>query len=127
LYRDGLLRRIHCLEKQKLIARERKRHGWVVRVTESGRALAVGSQHPEARWGRNWDGWWRQFIFDLPVHQQGSRVSLIRWLRHNGFGYLQDSARGFFTPYARILRCSLKSSWIMRWKGGLVSIQLGSE
>jgi phenylacetic acid degradation operon negative regulatory protein len=30
-------------------------------------------------------------IFDLPVGQQRARSSLIRWLRSNGFGYLQDS------------------------------------
>jgi phenylacetic acid degradation operon negative regulatory protein len=96
LYRNGLLRRVHWLEKQRWIAREQKRHGWVVRVTESGRDVAVGSRDPEARWERTWDGWWRQFVFDLPIHQQKLRVSLLRWLRRNGFGYLQDSV--WITP-----------------------------
>jgi phenylacetic acid degradation operon negative regulatory protein len=31
------------------------------------------------------------FIFDLPVEQKKARDSLLRWLKRNRFGYLQDS------------------------------------
>jgi DNA-binding transcriptional regulator PaaX len=91
LYRHGLLRRIRHLEAQRMLARQGGRADWAVRLTESGRLAATGGRDPQARWRRPWDGWWRQFVFDLPVGEQAKRAVLLRWLRHNGFGYLQDS------------------------------------
>lgn len=96
LYQNGLLGRIHYLEKQKFLEREGKGSDWVFRVTKAGRKRVCGGRDPEERWHRKWDGWWRLLVFDLPVHEQRSRSTLIRWLRQNGFGYLQDSV--WITP-----------------------------
>lgn len=91
LSRNGLLKRAQYLEAQKFLAREGKRTEWVYRLTDQGRLRACGGRDPVARWARPWDGWWRLFVFDLPVSQQRVRLALLRWLRRNGFGYLQDS------------------------------------
>jgi phenylacetic acid degradation operon negative regulatory protein len=96
LYRNGLLRRIRYLEAQKLLAREKHGAEWVWRLTSEGSLKAGGGFNPEIRWERPWDGWWRQLVFDLPVGQQRARVQLIRWLRQQRFGYLQDSV--WITP-----------------------------
>jgi len=95
LHANGLLDRLQYLEREKLIEREqkrdRKRMERVFRITAAGRERAHGGRDPEAHWRRPWDGWWRQIVFDLPTHQHKTRSSLIRWLRRNEFGYLQDS------------------------------------
>ncbi len=91
LYRNGLLRRMHYLEKQKWLLREGKKSEWVYKLTEAGRQHALGGRDPEAYWRRPWDGWWRQIVFDLPVERRRERKLLIRWFRQHGFGYLQDS------------------------------------
>src|ERR1043166_329408 len=91
LYENGFLRRVHYLEKQKFLLREGKRGDWIVKLTQAGRQLALGGRDAEALWQRGWDGWWRQIAFDLPLAQHRTRSTLIRWLRRNGFGYLQDS------------------------------------
>jgi phenylacetic acid degradation operon negative regulatory protein len=95
LYSNGLLARLRHLEKQKLLARVGKSKGrgqeWVFEITDAGRVRICGGRDPEDRWRRKWDGWWRQFVFDLPMTHHATRPRLIRWLRGNGFGYLQDS------------------------------------
>ncbi len=91
LYRNGLLRRVRYLETQKLLARKREGSKWVWKVTAAGRQSAQGGREPERLWQRRWDGWWREIVFDLPVTEHRARSSLVRWLRANGFGYLQDS------------------------------------
>lgn len=95
LYSNGLLKRLHYLERQKLLARLGKSKGkgqdWVFQLTDAGRVHAWGGRDPEERWQRKWDGWWRQFVFDLPMTHHATRPRLIRWLRANGYGYLQDS------------------------------------
>ncbi len=92
LYRNGLLQRMHYLEKQKFLLREgKKKAGWVYRLTKVGRERALGGHDPEERWRRPWDGWWRQIVFDLPIAHWRERKLLIKWFREHGFGYLQDS------------------------------------
>jgi DNA-binding transcriptional regulator PaaX len=93
LYRNGLLRRLHTLEAQKFLLSEKKpgRAEWVYRLTQMGRLRAFGGCDPQRRWERPWDGWWREIVFDLPVREQRLRKLLVRWLRQNRFGYLQDS------------------------------------
>jgi phenylacetic acid degradation operon negative regulatory protein len=95
LYANGFLKRVQYLERQKFLEREakrdRKRMARVFRVTEAGRQHALGGRDPEQYWQREWDGVWRLIVFDLPTGQHKTRSTLIRWLRHNGFGYLQDS------------------------------------
>ena len=61
------------------------------RLTESGKRRALRGHDVEEHWKREWDGWWRQLIFDLPVEEQQARQKLLRWLHRRGFGYLQDS------------------------------------
>lgn len=93
LYQNGWMHRLRYLEGQQWLQRERRADGWVCQLTATGRAQAKGGRDAEAWWQRPWDGWWRQIVFDLPVgpgHQR-TRASLIRWLRRNGFGCLQDS------------------------------------
>src|SRR5713101_7202546 len=93
LYQNGWQRRLQYLETQQLLQHERQSTGWVFKLTDAGRAQVRGARDPEACWQRTWDGWWRQIVFDLPVVAGHKRLrrSLIRWLRNNGFGYLQDS------------------------------------
>jgi phenylacetic acid degradation operon negative regulatory protein len=96
LYKNGLLGRVHYLEAQKFLARERKGTEWMFKITEAGQLRACGGRDPERRWQRPWDGSWRQLVFDLPMREHMHRPKLIRWLRRNGFGYLQDSV--WITP-----------------------------
>jgi len=79
------------LEQKQLLQRERRAGRIVWRLTELGRIVSVGGRHPERQWQRPWDGQWRILVFDLPAHQKAIRARLLRWLRQNGFGYLQDS------------------------------------
>jgi DNA-binding transcriptional regulator PaaX len=82
-------------------ARRLEQYGWAQRVkengqpwlqlTEQGRLTALGGRDPVPQWDRPWDGRWRMFVFDLPVGQTAVRQRLLRWLRQQRFGYLQDS------------------------------------
>lgn len=63
----------------------------IVRLTESGRAAALGGRDPEACWGRPWDGKWRLVLFDVPESRMALRTKLRRRLRALHFGYLQNS------------------------------------
>lgn len=96
LYHNGLLSRIHYLEAQKFLERKGSGKDWVFQITKAGRARVCGGRNPDEYWNRKWDGWWRMLVFDLPLERQRSRATLIRWLRQNGFGYLQDSV--WITP-----------------------------
>lgn len=84
-------RRLCTLRSDGLVERRRDASGWVYSLTESGRRLLTGAHDPETRWKRSWDGHWRQIIFDLPARQRALRAELLRWLRAQHFGYLQDS------------------------------------
>jgi phenylacetic acid degradation operon negative regulatory protein len=98
LYQNGLLHRFQYLEAKKYIERRDKGKEWVFRVTDSGRRFLARDRDPEVEWSRKWDGLWRMFVFDLPTPRHKERSSLIRWLRRNGFGYLQDSV--WISPHA---------------------------
>jgi phenylacetic acid degradation operon negative regulatory protein len=79
------------LEQRKFISRHGRAGQLVYRLTRLGRLAALGDRDPETRWRRAWDGRWRIVVFDLPVGHQRIRQRFLRWLRQNGFGYLQDS------------------------------------
>lgn len=92
--REGLLRRIGELERQKLLERQPTRTTdakRIVRLTEAGRLAALGGRDPLACWGRSWDERWRIVLFDLPFDAEAVRVKLHRLLRNRHFGYLQGS------------------------------------
>jgi phenylacetic acid degradation operon negative regulatory protein len=101
-WRHGWRRQVHRLEDKELIRRERHAGQLVFQLTELGRLTACGGRDPEARWQRRWDGQWRMIIFDLPGRQQLVRQRLLRWLRQNGFGYLQNSVWIHPDPLTRI-------------------------
>jgi len=84
-------RQIKRLANQQLVAQEQRAQELVCQLTELGRLRALGGRDPEACWRRPWDGQWRMVIFDLPQHQHALRRQFLRWLRQNGFGYLQNS------------------------------------
>lgn len=93
LEQHGWRRRLELLRQQGALERSRQGTKWVYRLTTTGRTQVHGARDPEVMWGRRWDGWWRQILFDLPV-QPGhvrARAKLLRWLRRENFGYLQDS------------------------------------
>jgi phenylacetic acid degradation operon negative regulatory protein len=96
-YRTGLMRQAAFLEKQKLVehdgslAKDR-----LYRLTAQGRLHALGGRDPEQRWARSWDGLWRLVLFDVSMGQNAQRERLRRYLRHKGFGYLQNSV--WITP-----------------------------
>lgn len=97
-YREGFLRQIHALEARTFI--ERHPGGGaaeaIYRLSEKGRLVALGGRDPIAQWKRQWDGQWRMVLFDLPEVKASGRVKLRRFLRGNGFGYLQNSV--WITP-----------------------------
>ena len=94
-YRSGFLREISRLEKQQLLERRAGMHR-VYRLTQEGRLRALGGRDPQVQWSRPWDGQWRLVCFDLPTTQNHQRRKLQRYLRRNGFGYLQKSV--WITP-----------------------------
>ena len=96
LNQNGLWQRMYWLEKRRLITKQGQSGAWVYRLTKTGRSAVSGGLDPEKQWARGWDGHWRQLIFDLPVKQRRTRERLLRWLRWNRFGYLQDSV--WITP-----------------------------
>ncbi len=91
MHEHGLGRRLSTLRRSGLVERRKDASGWVYSLTESGRRFLSGKHTPEVRWKRPWDGHWRQIIFDLPSRQRTLRAELLRWLKANHFGYLQDS------------------------------------
>jgi phenylacetic acid degradation operon negative regulatory protein len=88
---NGLERRLDSLRQNGFVERQKDASGWVYSLTDSGRRFLSGTHDPETRWKRPWDGHWRQIIFDLPSRQRALRAELLRWLKANHFGYLQDS------------------------------------
>ncbi len=68
----------------------------IYRLTWKGRLQALGGRDPQARWSREWDGRWRLVLFDVPTPRNSHRARLRRYLRHKGFGYLQNSV--WITP-----------------------------
>src|SRR2546426_1144957 len=90
-YRRGLKRQLSRMEQRALLAREERAGQIGFRLTRLGRLAAMGGMDVKARWQRSWDGKWRMVLFALPVVRQPVRVKLLRWLRTNGFGYLQHS------------------------------------
>jgi len=93
-YRNGLLRQLATLERRQLV--ERAADDRLYRLTVQGRLHVLGGRDPEERWARVWDGKWRMVLFDLPSGQNAQRERLRRYLRDNGFGYLQNSV--WITP-----------------------------
>ena len=95
--RNGLARRLHYLEREKLVDRHPTAElSRVVRLTETGRLAALGGRDPAERWARAWDGRWRLVLFDLPSRKRELRMRWWRHLRAAGFGYLQNSV--WITP-----------------------------
>src|ERR1041385_675509 len=81
-YRNGFHRQLAELERQKLVESQAPASGLsaavserVLRLTESGRICALGGRDPELHWRRNWDGYWRLILFDLPVTRSADRKS----------------------------------------------------
>ncbi|MFZ4694075.1 MAG: hypothetical protein ACOYMV_03025 [Verrucomicrobiia bacterium] len=91
-----MARSVHYLTRRGLVEKRRDAEGWVYALTASGRQRLNRGIDPVARWNRRWDGRWRQVIFDLPARKKALRARLLRWLRANRFGYLQDSV--WITP-----------------------------
>lgn len=96
-YRNGLFRQATRLEQQHLIERDvSSPEDRLYRLSAQGRLHALGGRDPEERWARQWDGLWRLVLFDVPMGQNAERERLRRYLRSNGFGYLQNSV--WITP-----------------------------
>jgi len=100
--RNIMPRQLRRMEQRQLLARERRGEQWVHQLTELGRLAALGGRDVPARWARRWDGRWRQLLFDLPVSHKSARIRLWRWLRDNGFGYLQQSVWIHPDPVAKV-------------------------
>jgi phenylacetic acid degradation operon negative regulatory protein len=92
-YKSGFLRRVHELEHREFLESEidPKTLQRVYRLTNTGKALALGGRDPRERWGRTWDGTWRMVLFDIPVAENKTRLRLRRLLNQNHFGCLQQS------------------------------------
>jgi len=79
------------LERKGLLERAPNTAARIYRLTELGRLQALGGRDPEAKWNRVWDRKWRLVIFDIPETRRKARLRLRRFLREQGFGYLQQS------------------------------------
>jgi len=91
-YRQGFTRQVASLERRRLLDRDSTRSDdRLYRLSARGRLHALGGRDPEERWARTWDGRWRLVLFDVPTGQNAQRERLRRYLRHKGFGYLQNS------------------------------------
>lgn len=91
-YRNGLLRRIQRLERERLLKRTCTPHGGrLTQLTEAGRLQALGGRDPDECWKRSWDGQWRLVLFDVPEAERTTRNELRAFLRRRGFGCLQGS------------------------------------
>jgi phenylacetic acid degradation operon negative regulatory protein len=96
-YRNGFLHQVQKLERRQLVERDaRFPNDRLYRLTTQGRLHTLGGRDPEEQWARPWDGKWRMVIFDVPVKRNTQRASLRRYLRHHGFGCLQNSV--WITP-----------------------------
>lgn len=96
-YRNGLMRQVATLEKLKFLERDASvPNDRLYRLSAQGRLHALGGRDPEALWARQWDGYWRMVLFDVPTGQNAQRERLRRYLRDKGFGYLQNSV--WITP-----------------------------
>jgi len=89
--RHGLQRHLARMEQRQLLVRQQRANQMVYQLTSQGHLEALGGKDVVARWGRPWDGRWRQVLFDLPATRKKVRMRFWRWLRENGFGYLQQS------------------------------------
>ena len=89
--RSAVVKQVQRMEERKLLTRQRRGAEIVCQLTNLGRLEALGGRDVVERWKRRWDGRWRQVLFDLPVSHRRVRMRLWRWLRENGFGYLQHS------------------------------------
>jgi phenylacetic acid degradation operon negative regulatory protein len=90
-YRTQIHQYLQRMESRELVASHERAGELVYSLTERGRLAMLGGKDVVARWDRPWDGKWRQVLFDLPAHRKEVRMRLWRWLRLNGFGYLQNS------------------------------------
>ncbi|MBM3858357.1 MAG: hypothetical protein FJ395_01755 [Verrucomicrobia bacterium] len=90
-WRNRIPRQLQRMEQRQLLAREKQGEQIVFQLTSLGRLEILGGKDAPAQWDRPWDGLWRQVLFDLPVVRRRTRLRLWRWLRDNGFGYLQQS------------------------------------
>ena len=96
-YRNGLSRQLARLEQRKLIERGAGAPGdRLYRLSAQGWLHVLGGRDPEERWSRPWDGQWRLVLFDVPEGHNAERERLRRYLREQGFGYLQNSV--WITP-----------------------------
>ena len=96
-WRNGVGRRLAELEREKLLERHPEAAlDRIVRLTESGRDLALGGRDPVRAWSRPWDGNWRLVLFDVPSGRDALRQRLLRTLRKRRFGYIQKSV--WLTP-----------------------------
>jgi phenylacetic acid degradation operon negative regulatory protein len=92
-YRNGLLDQIHRLEARGYLeARHDPASGKRLhRLTEAGRAAALGTRDPESAWAAAWDHKWRMILFDVPERERSKRRKLTRALAKSGCGCLQGS------------------------------------
>jgi DNA-binding transcriptional regulator PaaX len=96
-YRNGLHRQLAALHRQELIewkpgsTNSRHMDDRAVRLTQAAILYALGGRDPVACWSSKWDGLWRLVVFDVPNAQTRLRNRLRRYLRGQGFGWLQNS------------------------------------
>jgi len=82
------------LEERKLIAREKTKTGWTLRLTKYGQQYAERIHNAEQiviQKPYRWDGRWRIVIFDVWERRRGVRDQLRRVLTKAGFRRVQNS------------------------------------
>jgi phenylacetic acid degradation operon negative regulatory protein len=94
-YRNGLLRQIPRLKQRGFLECDRA-DVRICRLTREGRLHTIGGRDPEVCWAEPWDGCWRIAVFDVSTKKNRERDRLRRYLRHQGYGCLQQSV--WITP-----------------------------
>mgnify|MGYP001593722733 CR=1 FL=1 len=97
--RGRIKRAVYNLQNQKIITMHKKDGKEIVEITQKGkkRILAYNLEDMEIKKPKQWDGFWRIVIFDIPENKRRAREAINGALKNIHFYPLQKST--FIFPY----------------------------
>lgn len=97
--RYRIKRTVSALQKQKTITIYKKDGKEIVEITQKGKkqVLAYNLENIEIKKQKQWDGFWRIIIFDIPENKKQARNAINKMLNKMHFYPLQKST--FILPY----------------------------
>jgi DNA-binding transcriptional regulator PaaX len=84
-------------ERKWLRLRTRSANHYTIDFEPKAQRALFGIREPLSRWNYKWDDQWYWLLFDIPTPIASARTMLLRLLRREGFGLLQDSV--WVTPF----------------------------